>query len=112
MDGRVRTTIDELGRATDFTDDQRGRLLSHQAPAPTVGANRPTKSFTYSIDSLLTATTDPMGRVTSYEYDNGGRVSRVVAPDPDGAGAQVASYQRFVRKSISANHVTRVVSSG
>ncbi|MFO0453326.1 MAG: hypothetical protein ACK52I_32475, partial [Pseudomonadota bacterium] len=110
MDGRVRTTIDELGRATDFTYDQRGRLLSHQAPAPTVGANRPTTSFTYSIDSLLTATTDPMGRVTSYEYDNGGRVSRVVAPDPDGAGAQVASYQQFVRDSVGnvLRHTDRI----
>ncbi|XZE18382.1 RHS repeat-associated core domain-containing protein [Pirellulaceae bacterium SH449] len=49
---------------------------------------------------MLTSTIDPMGRVTSYEYDNGGRVSRVVSPDPDGAGPQTAAYQRFIRDSV------------
>lgn len=75
------TDRDELLHTTSFTYDQLGRQTS---TTDRVGA---TTSFAYSALGLLTKVTDALGNATDYEYNNRNWQTKIIRPDPDGAGA-------------------------
>jgi YD repeat-containing protein len=106
MDGNVKSTMDELQRSTNYYYDQRGRLTATETPpadASTFVSSLTTTgytSFSYMLDSLVSAVTDPMNRTTNYQYDVGGRLEQATQPDPDGAGPLTASFNKVVRDSL------------
>jgi YD repeat-containing protein len=78
----------------NITYNARGEVASLLEPY--VNGEYPTTLFSYTLDGLPQTVADPLGRVTSFSYDTGGRLLSQTEPDPDGAGALLASTQSFV----------------
>ncbi|GAB6167539.1 hypothetical protein JCM19992_35390 [Thermostilla marina] len=56
----------------------------------------PLSQTVYDDASRVIATIDALGNTTSYEYDIAGRQTKVIQPDPDGAGPQPAPITQYV----------------
>jgi len=68
--GLIDSSIDALGRATNYTYDGVGNLISVTRLAGTSGAV--TSQYTYTSDyNQLATVTDPLGHVTTYSYTKG-----------------------------------------
>ncbi len=78
---QILTSTDELGKTTTFVYDNLGRQtsVSNRVSATTTKA--------YDAMSRVTKITDAVGNVTDFQYNNRGWLSKVIYPDPDGAGA-------------------------
>jgi YD repeat-containing protein len=74
------TNVDELGKTTSIVYDSLGRQTSV--------TNRVSATSQYAYDALsrVNRQTDALGNITDVEYNNRGWVSKVIYPDPDGAG--------------------------
>ena len=72
--------IDELGRRTEFTYDNLGRLTSVEGPDPD-GNGGPVWTFSHDAAGRLIEEIDPLGRVTQYTYSAGGKVTAITGPD-------------------------------
>ena len=71
---RPTVITDPLLRTTNFTYDPNSGLLLN-AQRPPIGGVRPTYSFGYDSNGLVTSETDPTGRVTTYVNDGAGNRS-------------------------------------
>lgn len=101
--GRPRSLTDPLGRATTYTYDAVGRVLTVTLPKPSVGSPLDfTTSYSYdSYDAVsgltFTNVTDPNGKLIQLGYDQFGRLAKSV----DGAGnATVYTYAHGLLSSI------------
>jgi len=52
-------------------------------------------STDYNSAGQLWKQTDPLGNVTEYVYDDWGRLQQLIAPDPDGGGAQTSPVTEY-----------------
>jgi RHS repeat-associated protein len=77
------TQRDELGKLMTYAYDALGRITSF-----TNRVNALTRWF-YDDMSRMTKQIDAMGYATDVEYNNRGWVSKIIYPDPDGAGLLV-----------------------
>ncbi|GAB6184542.1 RHS repeat-associated core domain-containing protein [Thermopirellula anaerolimosa] len=59
----------------------------------------PLSQTAYDAAGRVTTTTDALGNVTGYEYDIAGRQTKIIQPDPDGAGPLTAPEIEYVYNS-------------
>ncbi len=78
---QVLTNVDELGKTTTFVYDSLGRQTSTTNRVSAVTLNA------YDAMSRVTSVTDAIGNVTDVQYNNRGWLSKIIYPDPDGAGS-------------------------
>jgi len=81
---------DSLGRQTDLTLDNVGRVLTLLQPDPDAGGPRARSQYQWTYDALdrpLTATS-PVGAVDNYTYKNYGTTIELQRADPDAGGPQ------------------------
>jgi len=75
------TNVDELGKTTSFVYDSLGRQTS------TTNRVSAVTQMAYDAMSRVTKVTDAIGNVTDVQYNNRGWLSKIIYPDPDGAGS-------------------------
>ena len=84
--GNVDSTTDELGQATTYTYDLRGRVLTVTEPDPD-GSGEPQLSpitqYVYNADGQIVRSIDPLGNATDTQYDSLGRLVKETAPVVD-----------------------------
>ena len=82
--GLIDTMTDPLGRVTDYDYNSRGLLTSVTYAVGT--DDEATVAYEYDAAGNQTAMIDGEGNRTEYEYDALDRPTRIIEPDPDGAG--------------------------
>ena len=102
--GNLTKVIDGLKRVHDMKYDPLKRLKQLQQPAPVLGAERPTTSFTYDARDQLQSVTDPRKLTTRYTVDGLGK--RTVLDSPD-SGQTNATYNSlgYINSSTDARGV-------
>ncbi|MEM1061878.1 MAG: hypothetical protein AAGJ97_06060, partial [Planctomycetota bacterium] len=92
--GNTTAVVDPLGRRTEFTYDDVGRVLStlqivglDDRDPGNAETDDPLTQFVYDARGNLLETTDPLGRRTTYQYDAMDRLVKTVEVDPDGHNA-------------------------
>jgi RHS repeat-associated protein len=67
-EGNLTFIKDPLGRVTEQTPDNLGRIQTQTLPAPSEEENRPQISYSYDGLGRLTSVTDALGNSTTYTY--------------------------------------------
>nr|WP_247655995.1 hypothetical protein [Hydrogenophaga aromaticivorans] len=76
---RLPTQIDETGRRTVNSYDERGNL-TEQVVTDTVQGGSQVWRWTYNAAGLMASQTDPLGHTSSYVYDSAGQMTRSTNP--------------------------------
>ncbi|MCA9262200.1 MAG: hypothetical protein KDA60_00065, partial [Planctomycetales bacterium] len=88
-EGLVDTTIDPLGRVTDYDYDLFGRLTAMTFAVGT--ADEATQQFEYDAAGNTTAIVDENGNRTEFTYDALNRLLSITEADPDGDAGPLSS---------------------
>ncbi|MCL4207914.1 MAG: hypothetical protein KJ000_35965 [Pirellulaceae bacterium] len=86
--GRLKATVDPLGRRTAFGYDAAGQMTSLTRPDPAGDGSQGGPVTGWAFDALgrVVSQTDPLGNVTALAYEDYGRRIVTTHPDPDGGG--------------------------
>ena len=104
--------IDELGRRTEYTYDNLGRVTAIEGPDPD-GNGGPVWTFQYDASGRVVAEIDPLGRVTQYTYDSRGKPTAITGPDHDGTPTVTAlEYDLAGRLTASVDPLGRRTAFG
>lgn len=76
---RLPVQIDETGRRTVNSYDERGNLTEQVVTDTTRGSSQVWK-WTYNAAGLMASQTDPLGHTSSYAYDSAGQMTRSTNP--------------------------------
>jgi RHS repeat-associated protein len=85
--GRVTTTLNAMGEATDYTYDAAGNPVSVTAPSNNDAGTRSVTTYGYDSLGRMISVTDALGHATTYAYDSLDRVTSVTLPKPSPASA-------------------------
>jgi RHS repeat-associated protein len=101
--GLIDTVTDPLGRITDYDYDSRRNVITVTSARGT--SSQTSIHYEYDTAGNVTSFIDENNHRTNYEYDRRNRLTKIIEPDPDGAGPLSSPVTQFTY-DLAGNNLT------
>jgi RHS repeat-associated protein len=101
--GLIDTVTDPLGHITDYDYDSRRNVITITSARGT--SSQTSIHYEYDTAGNVTSFIDENNHRTRYEYDSRNRLTKIIEPDPDGAGPLSGPVTQFTY-DLAGNNLT------